>query len=161
MTSAGVPKLLDFGVARALNSGIFPQPPTPTTGVAPMTPEYASPEQIRGQPVSVRADIYALGVILYRLLTGRAPYAIDLSDLQKTTAVICEHVPVPPSKVAANAHVGAVLKGDLDKIVLTALRKDPDHRYQSATSLADDIDRFLSDLPVHARGEEGVLYQSR
>jgi tetratricopeptide (TPR) repeat protein len=111
-----------------------------------MTPEYASPEQVRGEQVTTSMDIYALGVLLYELLTGERPFRFSASfaDLERD---ICTRVPERPSRVARRRE----LEGDLDRIVLKALHKEPQRRYLSAAELAADIDRYLNGYPVTAR----------
>jgi tetratricopeptide (TPR) repeat protein len=168
VTQEGVVKLVDFGIAKRLD----PAPPaeaatatpsapaTPTrTGTAwrAMTLAYASPEQVRGEPVTPASDIYSLGVVLYRLLTGASPYpeATATSDYELARA-ICDTEPAPPSRSAAVPPPQAGerrqrLHADLDAVVLMALRKDPAHRYASAEHLADDLFRHLEHLPVQAR----------
>jgi serine/threonine protein kinase/TolB-like protein len=125
VTADGVPKLLDFGVARALNPERFAENTETSPGQLPMTPEYASPEQARGGPMGPATDIYALGLVLHRLLTGHLP-----------------HTTGPPERE---------LNADLHSIVLKALHQEPRGRYVSATELSDDLDRFLHDRPVRAR----------
>src|SRR6185369_5948121 len=110
----------------------------------PMTPQYASPEQVRGEKVGPACDIYALGVVLYLLLTGRLPYSVQGADLRQAARVICEHEPVRPSVASGDSQ----LTGDLDNIVLKAVRKEPDRRYGSAAELSTDLDRYLQHRPV-------------
>lgn len=157
----GAVKLLDFGVAKLLEVGAL-DPALPTdTGLRACTPEYASPEMLRGQPVSTAADVYALGVVLYELLSGRRPYELAGRSPLAAERILVEQEPAPPSTAAtaeAAAHRGASLDrlrrrlaGDLDNIVLTALRKEPDRRYSSVHHLRDDVRRHLAGLPVTAR----------
>jgi non-specific serine/threonine protein kinase/serine/threonine-protein kinase len=138
----GMVKLLDFGISAALESAVPPH----STMLQRMTPAYASPEQLVGEPASVSTDIYSLGAVLYEMLTGRLPY-------QSGTRSVPEEDPVPPSHAAALAGIGSgQLAGDLDAIVLKTLRKDPRERYPSVEQLAADIGRYQSGLPVLARG---------
>jgi serine/threonine-protein kinase len=144
VTADGVPKLLDFGIAKVLQS----EGPTETlTATAvelrPMTPEYASPEQVRGEPVTTASDVYSLGVLLYELLTGRRPYQFKSSLPQEIERVITEEEPEKPSD--------SLLRGDLDTIVLMAMRKEPQRRYASVQQFSEDIRRHLVGLPVIAR----------
>ena len=188
VTDAGEPKLLDFGIAKLLDDSATDATPRTRTGVRMLTPEYASPEQVRGAPVTTASDVYALGVVLYRLLSGRPPYEVrGLSVAEAERAV--EQEPPPPSVAAvrkaeasaaeADAHTVAspadvarsrnttpdalrrALRGDLDAIALKALAKDPQRRYGSPALLADDIGRYLAGLPVTARAPRTAYVVSR
>lgn len=163
--SDGEPKLLDFGIAKLLSPGAAPPHAEPTRqGAYVMTPEYASPEQARGEAVTTAADVYSLGVLLYRLLTGLLPYDVENRPLPEILRVVCEEEPARPSARAvglgpeAAATRGATpralarrLAGDLDTIVLKALRKEPERRYASVEQLSEDVRRHLEGLPVTAR----------
>ncbi len=156
VTAAGEPKLLDFGIAKLLGAETD-LAATPTRTVARwLTPEYASPEQVRGEVVTTATDVYSLGVLLFRLLAGANPYRFETERATEIERVICDLEPPKPSSVAAAGGVGAIavreLAGDLDTIVLQALRKEPERRYLSAAALADDLSRYLDGLPVAARG---------
>src|SRR5215470_5019015 len=148
VTPDGQPKLLDFGIAKLLAAGVDPDE-TPTATLLPMmTPEYASPEQVRGEAVTTASDVYSLGVVLYELLTGARPYSVRTGSLQEIVRVVCDTQPAVPSAAAPQAHG---VRGDLDTIVLKALRKEPARRYASAQELADDLRRYLEGRPVLAR----------
>ncbi len=159
----GVVKLLDFGIAKLLE-------PDPTAGFAPtrteaavLTPEYASPEQVKRLRITTSSDVYALGILLYRLLTGEHPYAFPDSSLASAERVICEEEPERPSAKLAHRAPRAArrLRGDLDNIVLKALRKEPERRYASVEQLAADVRRHLDQLPVAARGDSVVYRATR
>ena len=163
VTRGGVPKLLDFGIAKLLDPESALLTNTATGLLRPMTPEYASPEQIRGEAVGTSSDIYSLGVLLYELLTGRNPQSSMGRTPQETERSICEEVPQPPStgvdpdaamrRRSAPEALRRRLAGDLDTIVLTALHKDPARRYHSVQLLADDIRRHLNGDRILARPE--------
>jgi serine/threonine protein kinase/tetratricopeptide (TPR) repeat protein len=160
VTSDGEPKLLDFGIAKLLN------PETPVIGeatmtfAAVMTPEYASPEQVRGENMTTASDVYSLGVLLYELLTGQRPYRIKTRNPNEIACAVTEQEPAPPSVAVARSASGnpqsairnpKSLRGDLDNIILKALRKEPVRRYTSVAQFSDDIRRYLEGRPVTAR----------
>jgi eukaryotic-like serine/threonine-protein kinase len=148
VTGSGDVKLLDFGIARLLDDGAADPA---RTAIHAFTPRYASPEQLRREPVSTATDVYALGVILYELLTGRPPFE-ERADPYEAARAVLESDPPPPSR-AVQAESGRALRGDLDAIVLTALRRDQARRYATAAALRDDIGRYLNHEPVRARPE--------
>ena len=152
-------KLLDFGIAKLLTRTDGDDAPQTRTAIRALTPEYASPEEIRGERVSTSSDVYSLGVILYELLAGRRPYVVDRrAALTIEQAVLADHT-VPPSTVATSDRARRALRGDLDAIVLTAMRKEPDRRYASADQLAADLRRQLHGQPVTAR-RDGSAYRA-
>lgn len=164
----GEPKLLDFGIAKLLDEHA---PQQTLTGFRMMTPEYASPEQVRGEPITTASDTYSLGVILYELLTGRRPYKLTARAPAEAALVVCQAEPERPSSVVRRPGETATadelagtregrpdrlrrkLAGDLDNIILMALRKDPRRRYASAGALSEDLWRYLYGAPVKARGD--------
>ncbi|HEX8650483.1 MAG TPA: protein kinase [Pyrinomonadaceae bacterium] len=177
IAKGGVPKLLDFGIAKLLNPELSADTIDPTlTAMRLMTPEYASPEQINGESASPASDIYSLGVLLYELLTGHRPYHLKNRALHEIARVICEEEPERLSAsitradglVSTDPNEAATLEfiyqarsasletlrrelaGDLERIVMKALRKEPVERYQTAQELRDDITRYLEGQPVLA-----------
>jgi len=188
VTNEGSPKLLDFGIARLLKREAGgPAADATQTAAHMMTPYYASPEQIRGEPARPANDIYSLGVLLYELLTGRRPYGVTRQLPHEIAHLICETDPERPStavtrpessvsgdgspspptreqlsasREGTHARLRKRLEGDLDAIVLKALRKEPESRYATVEDLSDDIRRHLEGLPVSAR-KGTTLYQSQ
>jgi eukaryotic-like serine/threonine-protein kinase len=186
VTKDGVPRLLDFGIAKILNPEYFQAPLVTKGDWRPMTPEYASPEQVRGETITTASDIYSLGVLLYHLLCGRRPYRRTTTSWLEVGRQVCEEDPErlstavfrveQPSGEAANGE-GAVspetvsqarrtkpdelrrrLRGDLDTIVLKALRKEPQQRYSSAEQFSSDIGRHLRHEPIIA-GSASTAYR--
>jgi serine/threonine-protein kinase len=148
---SGRVKLLDFGIAKLLAEDDSVASP-PTIGRA-LTPEYAAPEQLLGEPASTTADVYALGVLLYELLAGVGPYRVQGTAPGEIERAILEQEPVPPGSRVATKDLRRRLRGDLDRIVLKALQKAPDRRYPSAEAIATDVRRHLRGLPVSAQGD--------
>jgi non-specific serine/threonine protein kinase/serine/threonine-protein kinase len=163
--ASGQPALLDFGIARLL-AGINVNEPEGATLASALTPDYASPEQVRGQTMTTATDVYSLGVVLYELLAGRRPFSASAGSLEEIVRSVCVTDPAPPSaafRPAADALASPSakeLRGDLDTIVLKALRKEPELRYASAEALSDDIGRYLEGRPVRARGD-ALAYRAR
>ncbi|MEW5974199.1 MAG: tetratricopeptide repeat protein [Acidobacteriota bacterium] len=179
VTREGMPKLLDFGIAKILNPEASEHSADATlTSLRLMTPHYASPEQVRGEPITPASDIYSLGVLLYELLTGRRPYRVKGALPHELVQAICEQEPERPStsisrvetldgpngepvtltpEVVSESREGRPdrlrrrLAGDLDAIILKAMRKQPEMRYESAAELSDDLLRHLRRQPVAAR----------
>jgi len=163
VTAGGVPKLLDFGIAKLLNPELGPQTQAITRmAMRLMTPEYASPEQIRGEPITTASDVYSLAVVLYELLTGHRPYRFKSYEAQEIERVISLQEPEQPSTAVTRDETGARAKrdteklrrnlaGEVDAIVMMGLRKEPQRRYGSAEQFADDVRRHLEGRPVRAR----------
>lgn len=186
----GIPKLLDFGIAKIISAGMGGGDLATITKLGAMTPSYASPEQLSKKSVSTATDVYSLGIMLYELLSGHRPFEDDEHDVRKIYEAVLNSEPAPPSRLAADAshdieyskpphliidderspapnitvgrsrsdtrpHTLGVsandIRGDLDNIVLKAIRKEPERRYLSAQSLSEDLGRFLNGLPVEAR----------
>ncbi len=159
-------KVLDFGLARITDDG------TGTSGLSSVgeikgTLPYMSPEQARGDQdgIDMRTDVYALGVILYEMLTERLPYKLEHAALPQAIRIICEDTPDPPSRVLSQTRDRESSKAekidrDVETIVLKALEKDPKHRYQSVAAMAEDVERYLTNQPIHAR-PSSAIYQFR
>ena len=143
----GEPKLLDFGIAKLLGDAAGN---ATRTGLAPFTPEYASPEQLRGEPIGTASDIYALGVLLFELVTGERPYRIDVGRASAIERIVCETDPPRPSTRLRAQRAGGNLR-DLDAIILKALEKQPSRRYPSCASFAEDLRLWLDGREVFAR----------
>lgn len=147
----GAPKLLDFGICKLLYGNPLAPEETMTQGAGMMTPDYASPEQVRGDAVTVASDVYSLGAVLYELLTGVRPHRIESYTPQAVERAICEADVQRPSSAAPDS--ARQLQGDIDTILLKAMQKDPARRYASAEQLAEDLRRFLGHRPIVARSD--------
>jgi eukaryotic-like serine/threonine-protein kinase len=170
VSKTGEVKLLDFGIAKLLQEGDAEPADATASQFMALTPQYASPEQVKGEPITTASDVYSLGVLLYELLTGQRPYNLKRQTADEITRAICEQEPTKPSSVRTNAEIGehgdtetnqisasarlrvpaSALRGDLDNIVLKALRKEPERRYLSVEQFSEDIRRHLEGLPVSA-----------
>jgi len=177
VTAAGIPKLLDFGIAKILDERQRGSHTLAVThaDIRVMTPDHASPEQIRGQSITTSSDVYVLGVLLYKLLAGTGPFVIPSMRLTDIERAICEKDPQLPShavdtegsetaNIAESRGTTAnklrrTLSGDLDNIVLMAMRKEPERRYGSSQQMAGDIQRYLEGKPVMAR-RDTMSYRS-
>jgi serine/threonine protein kinase len=178
VTSTGVPKLLDFGIAKLLDERQSAQHTIAVTHAdfRLMTPDHASPEQVRGHPITTSSDVYVLGVLLYKLLCGASPFVIPSMRLVEIERAICEKDPMPPSHAVqvddsqSSQHIAQVrgmsagrlrrtLSGDLDNMIAMAMRKEPERRYGSSQQMASDIQRFLDGKPVIAR-RDTMSYRS-
>ena len=153
--SDGVPSLINFGNVRRAHDGCE------DGAEAALASEYASPEQVMGDTITTASDIYSLGVILYELLTGRRPYRLKTADSSEVAQAICEQVPEKLSQVAVLPGISPeqlkrALRGDLDSIILTAMRKEPDGRYPSADHFANDLERYLDGSAVCAHRGSAV-----
>ncbi len=163
VTPEGEPKLLDFGIAKLLApDSDFSDPTLTLPDQQRLTPGYASPEQVRGAPITTVSDVYSLGALLYELVTGAPPhrFATPHPSPSELLRVIAEEEPAAPSTATSDAAVRNRLRGDIDNILLQALRKEPARRYPGVTALAEDIRRHLNKFPVRAR-RDTVGYRTR
>jgi serine/threonine-protein kinase len=180
VTKDGVPKLLDFGIAKLIADDTNDETQS-NTMLHVMTPEYASPEQIQGKPITTSTDVYSLGVVLYELLTGERPFRVKSKNAEEISKIITDSDPLKPSDVLTKgekkleqsvdgrkrvistssriAFAASQLRGDLDNIILMAMRKEPTRRYESVEQFAGDIQRYLSGLPVIAQ-EDTFIYRA-
>lgn len=189
VTGTGTVKLLDFGIAKVLDAtanGDDASTPQTRTGLHLMTPEYAAPEQVKGETITTATDVYALGILLYELLTSHRPYQLNKRSPYDIIRAICEEEPTRPSTAVTQVREHAsdeaatpvspeqvgqarrmephqlrrALSGELDAIILKALRKHPDERYTTVETLADDVRRYLNDEPVQARADT-LVYRTQ
>ena len=172
VTKDGTPKLLDFGIAKLIADEANGET-QPNTITRVMTPEYASPEQVQGKQITTSTDVYSLGVMLYELLTGERPFRVKTKNADEISKIITDSPPMRPSSgfkksrkrkgqraKIQNPHSPiSNLKGDLDNIILMAMRKEPERRYSSVEQFAGDIQRYLEGLPVIAQ-EDTFSYRA-
>ncbi len=158
VTADGEPRLLDFGISKILNDELTRQHGTDAT-LRLMTPRYASPEQAEGAPLGVASDIFSLATLLYRILTGRLPYPVEDASPLEAARLIRETPPTPPSE-AAPPELKSALRGDLDTILLQALRKEPERRYPNVAAFAADVQLHLDSKPVQAHADS-LLYRAQ
>ena len=153
VTPDGTPKLLDFGIAKLLLPELVPgEPPMTDAAQRMMTPDYASPEQVLGEPLGTASDIYSLGVVLFELVTEARPYSTTGRPSREVERIVCQERTVKPSDLPSlSRRVAKELRGDLETIVMMAMHKDPDRRYASAEQFAEDLSRYLGGQPVAAR----------
>ncbi|HEV3201631.1 MAG TPA: serine/threonine-protein kinase [Bryobacteraceae bacterium] len=157
VSEQGVPKLLDFGIAKLLGPS---DADGTVTGIAPWTPDYASPEQIRGGPITTRTDVYSLGLILFEMLTGERAQIADNSSPRAMDHSICE-AETPRASTKAPGVLARQLAGDLDTIVAKATQKEPERRYASVAEFSDDLGRYLDGRPVRARKDSTAYRASK
>ena len=168
VTAAGEAKLLDFGIAQLIGAELDNSGAAATKG-QPLTPTYASPEQVSGEPISTASDVYQLGLLLYELVTGRRPQSSPTGSLSEIVEIVCRRDPLPPSRVVAEsdafasaeslaalrdstpARLARRLRPEIDAVVERALAKDPEKRYSTPADLAADLERFVEGRPVKAR----------
>jgi len=163
VTSDRVPKLLDFGIARLVEAADDAPAVVTAFAAQAMTPQYASPEQLRGERVTTVSDVYALGVLLFELLAGERPYDVTGKTAGEVREIVANTEAAKPSVVAARRgdRAAARLRGDLDAIALTAMRRDPAERYGSVALLSEDVRRHMTARPVIARGDSFTYRATR
>ena len=148
-TKEGIPKLLDFGIAKVLGPSLLPGVTYTQREFRMLTPDYASPEQVKGQQISTATDTYSLGAVLYELLTGQRAHRFSSNSITDIERTICDLEVQRPSLIV-DKPLRRQLSGDLDNIVLMAMRKEPERRYASAAEFSDDVRRHLEGLPILA-----------
>jgi len=151
VTSEGAARVLDFGIAKVLEQGQAVETDLTLFSGHALTLDYASPEQITGRPLTVASDVYSLGVVLYELVTGVRPYKLKRKSPAALEEQILKAEPRPPSEVVSDRRFGRALRGDLDRVILMALRKDPEARYRTVEAFAEDVGRYLTKRPVLAQ----------
>ena len=163
VTSDRVPKLLDFGIARLVEASDDAPAVVTAFAAQAMTPQYASPEQLRGERATTVSDVYALGVLLFELLAGERPYDVTGKTTGEVREIVANTEAAKPSVVAARRgdRAAARLRGDLDAIALTAMRRDPAERYGSVALLSEDVRRHMTARPVIARGDSFTYRATR
>ncbi|MFN3565947.1 MAG: protein kinase domain-containing protein, partial [Burkholderiaceae bacterium] len=160
VTEAGEVRLLDFGIAKLLEDGRAQETELTQLAGRALTPDYAAPEQVLGQPIGTAADVYVLGVLLFELLTGQRPYKLKRDSRAALEEAIAQAEVERPSSVVADAKLKRRLRGDLDTIVLKALKRLPAERYGTVEAFAEDIERHLDQRPVRAQ-PDSASYRAR
>jgi tRNA A-37 threonylcarbamoyl transferase component Bud32 len=160
VTAEGSVRLLDFGIAKLLDQGEAQETALTREAGRALTPDYAAPEQIQGRAIGTAADVYSLGVVLFELLTGQRPYRLKRDSRAALEEAVLQVDPMRPSEAVAPGRARRALRGDLDTIVLKALKKSPTERYETVNAFADDIERHLARLPVLAR-PDSAWYRAR
>jgi serine/threonine-protein kinase len=160
VTGEGQVKLVDFGIAKLLDEGMAQATELTHLAGQPLTLDYASPEQIAGEPLTVASDVYSQGVVLYEMLTGERPYRLRRDSRGALEDAILEGDPIRPSEAASQHLARNALRGDLDTIVLKALKRNPEERYSTANAFAEDVNRLLEGRPVIAQPDT-ITYRAR
>jgi serine/threonine-protein kinase len=161
VTAEGQVRLLDFGIAKMLEEGEARETEITERAGRVLTPDYASPEQILGEPIGIASDVYSLGVVLFELLTRSRPYKLERGTRRELEDAILEAEPAKPSEVAEDPAIRKLLRGDVDTIVLRALAKEKEKRYPTVNALAEDIERYLDGRPVLARRDSAWYRASK
>ena len=161
VTDDGQARLLDFGIAKLLEEGEALDTELTHLSGRPLTLAYASPEQIRGEPLGVASDIYSLGVVLYEILTSSRPHGVRNESRRALEDAILYDDPLRPSDVASDPRLSRTMRGDLDTVVLRALKKTPGERYPTVDAFIDDVERYLEGRPVRARPDSATYRLSK